>query len=152
MKTGRYRLLREQVVPRRLDEVFAFFSQAENLEAITPEWLRFKVLRVHPKPVQQGTLIDYKLRLRGISLRWTSRIVEWEPPHKFVDLQVRGPYKLWHHTHRFAAEGESTRIADEVLYELPLGVLGRLAHWVMARRDVEKIFDYRAAKIRSLFI
>lgn len=152
MKTGPYRLLREQVAPRRLGEVFAFFSQAENLEAITPEWLSFKVLSVHPKPVQQGTLIDYKLRLREIPLRWTSRIVEWEPPHKFVDVQVRGPYKVWHHTHRFAAEGESTRITDEVLYELPLGVLGRLAHWAMVRRDVEKIFDYRAARIRSLFI
>ncbi len=151
MKTGSYTLVREQVVPRRLEEVFAYFSQAENLEAITPPWLSFKVLDVHPKPVQQGTLIEYKLRLRGIPLRWTSRILDWDPPRKFIDLQVRGPYKLWHHTHRFAAEGESTRISDEVLYELPFGILGRLAHLAMVRRDVEKIFDYREDRIRSLF-
>ena len=101
--------------------------------------------------MQKGTRIDYRLKVRGLPLRWTSEIVLWEPPHQFVDVQVRGPYQLWHHTHRFVEEGSATRITDEVLYRLPFGLLGELAHWAMVRRDVEKIFDYREAKVRSLF-
>src|SRR5437899_1538566 len=123
-----YTLLHEQVVPCRLEEVFAFFACVENLEAITPEWLHFRILSVRPQPVQEGTLISYALRVRGLPVRWTSEIVEWNPPHMFVDMQVRGPYKLWRHTHRFAAEGNSTRITDEVQYALPLGFLGRIGH------------------------
>lgn len=89
--------------------------------------------------------------MRGLPLRWTSKITEWEPPNRFVDFQVRGPYKLWHHTHRFIAEGSSTRIIDEVLYELPLGPFGRLAHRLMVKRDVRNIFAFREEKIRALF-
>jgi ligand-binding SRPBCC domain-containing protein len=146
-----HRLFREQVVSRPLAEVFTFFSRAENLEAITPPWLSFKVVRIQPEPVQKGTLIDYRLKLRIIPLRWTSEIVMWEPPAQFVDVQIRGPYKLWRHTHRFAGEGSGTRITDEVEYKLPFGLLGDLAHWALVRGDVEKIFDYRAAMVRSLF-
>lgn len=144
-----FKLLHVQVVPRKLDEVFAFFSRAENLETITPGWLHFRILSIAPQPVQKGTVIHYALRMRG--LRWTSEITAWEPPNKFVDVQLRGPYKLWHHTHRFIAQGDSTRIEDEVLYDLPLGILGRLAHAVMVKRDVDKIFAYRQAKIHELF-
>jgi hypothetical protein len=144
-------LFREQVVSRPLRQVFEFFSRAENLQEITPSWLSFTVLRVEPHPVQKGTLIDYRLKVHGLPLRWTSEIVVWEPPHRFVDVQVRGPYKLWHHTHCFAEEGAGSRITDEVLYELPFGLLGDLAHWALVRRDVERIFDYRALKVRSLF-
>jgi ligand-binding SRPBCC domain-containing protein len=131
--------------------VFGFFSRAENLEAITPEWLRFRVMSVVPERVQRGTLIEYKLRLHGLPLRWTSQIVEWNPPHKFVDLQLQGPYKLWRHTHLFTAEGENTRIHDEVLYSLPLGPLGRMVHTLLVRRDVENIFAFRATAVRALF-
>lgn len=151
MASSPYKLLREQVVPRPLKQVFEFFSRAENLEQITPPWLSFKVLRVDPEPLQRGTLIHYRLKLRGLPLRWTSEIILWEPPHQFADVQVRGPYRLWHHTHRFFAEANATRITDEVLYELPFGPLGRLAHWATVRRDVERIFAYREEKVRSLF-
>jgi ligand-binding SRPBCC domain-containing protein len=146
-----FRFSCEQLVPRPLNEVFEFFSRAENLQQITPPWLNFKIVGVDPSPVRQGTRIDYRLRMRGLPLRWRSEIVEWDPPHKFVDVQVRGPYKLWHHTHRFVAEGNSTRIADEVRYQLPLGILGRIAHALLLRRDVESIFQFRQEKIRSLF-
>lgn len=145
------KIINEQVVPRRLEEVFAFFSRAANLEAITPDWLSFRVLSVVPEPIQKGTLIRYRLRLHGLPLHWTSEIEEWDPPHKFVDVQRRGPYKLWHHTHTFLAEGNNTRIRDEVFYELPLGPLGRIVHWLSVRRDVERIFSFRESKIRALF-
>lgn len=147
----RYSLVHEQLVPRPLDEVFAFFSRPENLQSITPDWLNFNVLSAGPQPVRKGTSIRYRLRVHGVPVRWTSEIAAWEPPHKFVDIQVRGPYKLWRHTHVFAAEGNSTRIRDEVLYELPFGPLGALVHWLMVRRDVEKIFAFRKDRIRELF-
>ncbi|HEX7287492.1 MAG TPA: SRPBCC family protein [Candidatus Angelobacter sp.] len=151
MPTSSHKLVREQMVPRPLSQVFEFFSRAENLQTITPPWLSFNVLRVRPQVVRKGTLIDYRLKVHGLPLGWTSEIVIWEPPHRFVDVQVRGPYKLWHHTHRFAEESGGTRITDEVLYQLPLGLLGDLAHWALVRRDVKKIFEYRAARVRSLF-
>jgi ligand-binding SRPBCC domain-containing protein len=151
MKHVPYTLLREQVVSRKLEEVFEFFSCANNLESLTPKWLHFKILSVDPQPVQKGSLISYRLRVHGLPVNWTSEIVEWNPPHKFVDLQVRGPYKLWRHTHRFRAEGERTRITDVVLYALPLGILGRVAHRLMVRSDVEKIFAFREEQIRALF-
>ena len=116
-----------------------------------PDWVRFKILDVAPQPVQKGTLIHYALRVRGLPLRWTSRIVDWAPPNRFVDLQLRGPYKLWRHTHRFIAVGDATRIVDEVLYQLPLGVLGRVARRLFVQRDLEKIFAFREVKIRELF-
>ena len=103
MAVKTYTLSFAQQVAHPLAEVFDFFSRAENLEALTPPWLNFKILEVKPQPVQRGTLINYSLRVHGIPLRWTSEIVEWEPPHRFVDLQLRGPYKLWRHEHRFEA-------------------------------------------------
>lgn len=145
--SGPYKMVHEQVVPRPLQDVFAFFARPENLETITPDWLNFRIVSVSPEPVRQGTVIRYKLRIRGLPLRWTSEIQEWDPPHKFVDVQLSGPYKLWHHTHTFVAEGSHTRIRDEVLYELPLGLLGKVAHWLSVRRDVERIF--RFARTRS---
>jgi ligand-binding SRPBCC domain-containing protein len=146
-----YKIIHEQVVPRPLEEVFSFFSRAENLEAITPEWLSFRVLSVAPKPIRKGTVIEYRLSLRGLPLRWTSEIREWEPPHRFVDVQLSGPYKLWHHTHLFIAAGQSTRLRDEVLYDLPLGAIGRLIHRLVVGRDVQQVFDFREARIRAIF-
>jgi ligand-binding SRPBCC domain-containing protein len=151
MSHSTYKLVREQLVPRKLEDVFGFFSRAENLESLTPEWLNFKILSIDPQPVQKDTRISYALRVHGLPVRWTSVIVEWEPPHGFVDVQIRGPYKLWRHSHCFQAEGGHTRITDEVLYALPFGVLGRIAHRLMVRSDVEKIFAYREAKIAALF-
>jgi ligand-binding SRPBCC domain-containing protein len=151
MAEKNYILTFAQQVPRGLQEVFAFFSEAENLEAITPSWLHFKIIAVTPEPMQQGTLIRYSLRLHGISLRWTSEIVEWDPPRRFVDLQLSGPYKLWRHEHRFDACDGGTRITDTVNLALPFDVLGRLAYKVRVRSEVRKIFAFREKKIRELF-
>lgn len=141
----------EQFVPRPLDEVFAFFSKAENLQELTPPWLHFRIVSVDPSPVRKGTLIRYSLRWRIFPIRWTTEILEWDPPHRFVDLQLKGPYKLWHHEHRFVAEGDGTRIIDEVQYELPFGIFGSLAHSLKVKKDVETIFAYRTEAVRRLF-
>ena len=141
----------EQFVPRPIDEVFDFFSKAENLQRLTPEWLHFRILSVHPSPIVKGTLIRYSLRWRIFPIHWTTEIIEWDPPHRFADLQSKGPYKLWRHEHRFAAEGSGTRITDEIHYALPFGFVGRIAHRLRVRSDVEGIFAYRKSVVRSIF-
>lgn len=146
-----YILRAEQYVPRPIDEVFAFFSQVENLQQLTPEWLHFRILSVDPQPIRKGTLIRYALRWRIFPIRWTTEIVLWEPPYRFIDVQLKGPYKLWRHEHRFVAEGGGTRIIDEVQYSLPFGMLGRIARQLRVKRDVEKIFGYRTAAVQQLF-
>jgi len=144
-------LHREQWVPRPLDEVFAFFSEAGNLEQITPAWLNFRVRSGAGGAITAGTKIDYRLAWHGIPLRWTTEIVRWEPPHAFEDLQISGPYRLWRHTHRFEAERGGTRLIDDVRYALPLGLLGRAVYALVVRRDIERIFDFRRRRIRALF-
>ncbi len=101
-----YRLTREQFVPLGLDEVFDFFADAGNLELLTPPWLHFEILAPSPVEMREGTLIDYKLRLHGVPIRWQSEITVWQPPFRFVDRQRRGPYRLWVHTHRFESLSE----------------------------------------------
>lgn len=140
----------EQFVPRTLDEVFEFFSRAENLQQLTPPWLNFRILSVDPTPVREGTLIRYSLRWRVFPIHWLTRITDWEPPSRFVDLQLKGPYNLWRHEHRFVAESNGTRITDEVHYRLPLGPLGRIAHALKVRSDVEAIFAYRRAAVSRI--
>ena len=135
----------EQLVPRPLNEVFDFFSRAENLQQLTPPWLHFRILSINPQPVERGTRIRYSLRWRIFP------IVVWEPPHRFIDLQLKGPYKLWRHEHRFIADGSATRIQDEVQYELPFGFMGRMAHGLKVRRDVESIFEYRKKAMAERF-
>jgi ligand-binding SRPBCC domain-containing protein len=137
-------LEREQRVELPLERAFEFYGDAFNLEAITPPWLAFKVTTPAPVTMDQGARLDYRLKLHGLPVRWQTRIEAWEPPHRFVDVQVRGPYSLWEHTHEFEAAGEgATTIRDRVRYALPLGPLGRLAQRLFVRRDVERIFDYR---------
>jgi ligand-binding SRPBCC domain-containing protein len=145
-----HRLEREQYLDHPREEVFAFFAQAHNLERITPPWLSFQVLTPDPIAMQVGTLIDYRLRVHGLPLRWTSRIEDWEPGRSFVDRQLRGPYGLWHHRHTFAESGQGTVVRDEVDYALPLGVLGNLAHPLFVRRDLERIFAYRHRAVPEL--
>jgi len=134
-----------------LNEVFDFFSRAENLQELTPPWLHFHILSVDPQPVRKGTLIRYSLRWRIFPIRWTTEIVEWDPPHGFVDVQLKGPYQLWRHQHRFIAEGNGTRILDEIQYRLPFGVLGKVAHALKVRHDVEGIFNYRKSAVEKQF-
>jgi ligand-binding SRPBCC domain-containing protein len=138
-------LERAQVLPGTPEDVFAFFADARNLEAITPPFLRFKVVTPDPIEMALGTLIRYRLRLHGIGVNWLTAIQAWDPPHRFVDVQVRGPYALWHHTHLLDPHAEGTLMRDVVRYALPFGPLGALAHAAFVRRDVERIFDYREA-------
>lgn len=144
-------LRRKQWIPRPLDEVFAFFADARNLEEITPPWLGFRILTPGPIRITEGTRIRYRLSLHGLPLGWTTEIRRWSPPHCFVDVQIRGPYRLWHHTHRFEARSGGTLMTDIVRYRLPFGILGWIVHRLKVRRDVEKIFDYRFERIAKFF-
>jgi ligand-binding SRPBCC domain-containing protein len=122
------------------DEVFPYFADARNLEAITPPSLRFRIITPDPIVMGVGTFIQYALRLRGVPVRWDTLIQAWEPPHRFVDVQVRGPYRLWHHTHVFAADGSGgTTMTDTVRWAAPLDRLSA----PVVRRDVEAIFGFR---------
>jgi ligand-binding SRPBCC domain-containing protein len=148
---GVYTLRREQVIPRPLEEVFQFFSDAANLQKITPQWLNFQILTSGSIEIRPGALLDYRLKWHGLPIRWRTEIVTWNPPHAFTDVQIRGPYRSWHHTHTFTTEDGETRMVDVVKYELPLGILGALAHKIGVRRDLEGVFDYRRQVIASLF-
>lgn len=147
-RRGGYVLRAECVVPRAQDEVFDFFSDAMQLEAITPGWLNFRVLTPHPIEMHVGRTIDYRLRIRGLPLRWTSEITAWDPPSFFVDEQRRGPYRHWRHEHTFESCDEGTRVGDIVHYGVPGGAL---VHWLAVRRDVERIFAYRQQALREIF-
>lgn len=143
-------LERSQRLELPVEEAFAFYADARNLEAITPPWLGFRVTTPGEIELRAGTLIDYRLKLHGIPVRWRTRIEAWDPPHRFVDAQIRGPYSLWEHTHIFEPDGPgAVVIADRVLYALPLGPLGALAHAAFVRRDLERIFDYRREAVRD---
>jgi ligand-binding SRPBCC domain-containing protein len=141
----------EQRLSRPPEEVFPFFSDARNLERITPPWLHFRVISQEPDAMGPGTLIRYRLRLRGIPVRWLTRIDAWEPNRRFVDLQLRGPYRLWHHTHEFVPDGEGTLMRDTVRYAMPAGPLGELARRWPVAGDLERIFAFRRDQVARLF-
>jgi ligand-binding SRPBCC domain-containing protein len=143
-------LHRRQELAQPLERVFEFFSAARNLERITPPWLRFEVRTPEPVRMEVGALIDYRLHYRGVPLGWTSQIEVWEPGRQFVDRQLRGPYRLWHHRHTFAESANGTTIEDEVHYAAPFGVLGELAQPLFVARDLEHIFDYRQAAVARI--
>jgi len=144
-------LEREQRLPQPPDQAFEFFSDAFNLERITPPLLKFKVTTPPPIEMREGTLISYRLRVRGLPVKWLTRIEEWKPGERFVDRQLEGPYKLWHHTHTFKADGDGgTVMRDVVRYEMPLGPLGDLARKLLVERDLDEIFDYRYAEIERI--
>jgi len=144
-------LERRQFIAKPLEEVFAFFSQAANLQEITPPWLNFRIMSAEPPALRKGAQLRYRLRWHGlISIRWTTEIARWDPPFAFADEQIAGPYRLWHHQHRFQAQGAGTQMFDTVKYSLPLGVMGVIAHTVLVRRDVVGIFDFRERRIQEL--
>jgi hypothetical protein len=142
-------LERSTRIARPIDEVFAFFSDAGNLQRITPPELRFRILTPLPIEMHRGATIAYRLALFGVPFEWLTHIDRWEPPHAFVDRQLRGPYALWVHTHEFETEGSDTRMRDRVEYRLPLGALG-LPALPLVRRQLGRIFDYREATIQRL--
>jgi ligand-binding SRPBCC domain-containing protein len=139
-----YLLEREQVIPLSRARTFAFFADALNLEAITPPFLRFRVLTQPPIVMRAGTLLDYRLSLFGLPFRWRTLIESWSPEEGFVDTQLAGPYRLWHHTHSFTELApDSTLMRDRVRYGLPYGIFGRLAQTLWVKRTLDLIFDYR---------
>lgn len=146
---GLHRLVRHLRVDSSLGVVFRFFSDPFNLERITPPWLHFEVLNRPPVEMREGLVLDYRLRVRGIGLRWRSVIMAWEPPVRFVDAQAVGPYRWWWHEHRFEPLPDGgTLVTDEVEYATPGG---RLVHDLLVRPDLERIFNHRALCLRDLF-
>jgi ligand-binding SRPBCC domain-containing protein len=141
-------LERSQRLAVPLEQAFELYSEARNLERITPPWLGFRVTTPAPIEMREGALIEYRLKLHGAPVRWRTRIAVWEPPLRFVDVQLRGPYALWEHTHTFARDDEgAVVIGDRVRYALPLGPLGELAYAAFVKRDLRRIFDYRAQAV-----
>ena len=144
-----YALERTQVVPRPLEETFAFFSNPRNLEAITPPWLRFHILDA-PDKLRRGSLLRYRLQLFGVPLQWHTEIAAWKPPRTFTDVQLAGPYLLWEHTHRFSPARDGTEIFDHVRYRIPGGPLAPLVQRLLVGPWLDEIFDYRAERLEEL--
>ena len=142
------RLEAEIWLPKPPEAIFPFFADASNLEVLTPPWLNFQVLSPEPIEIDEGTFIRYKLRFRGIPFRWDSEITAWEPPHRFVDEQRRGPYRQWIHEHAFEPQDGGTLARDVVQYAVPGGWL---VDRLVVRRDIERIFQYRRRKLAELF-
>jgi len=147
MKT--YRYASESLLDAPLEVVFEFFSNAENLGRLSPASLQFEILTPLPISMKTGVLIDYRLKVRGVPLRWRTEITVWDPMKRFVDRQMSGPYRKWVHEHRFQAEGNRTRMWDSVEYALPGGFLAPLFHFAFVRREVERIFEFRDRAIRE---
>jgi ligand-binding SRPBCC domain-containing protein len=135
-------------LPRDRNEVFVFFADAGNLEALTPPWLNFEILTRRPVFMRVGTLIDYRLKIRGFAVNWQTEITIWQPPFRFMDRQNRGPYRKWEHEHRFETRDGGTLCVDEVNYAVPGGWL---VDRLIVRRDVAKIFEFRRKKLLELF-
>lgn len=136
-----------QYLPVPRAQVFPFFGEAKNLERITPPFLNFQVEKMSTEEIKKGTLIDYKLKLRGFPIAWRTRIEEWIPQERFIDIQLKGPYRKWHHTHTFEDLGPGVLVTDEVRYELPLKLLGLATAGWFVSRDVHEIFDFRRKTI-----
>ena len=135
-------------LPLPPEELFPFFADAANLDTITPPWMHFHIVTPCPIEIGEGTLIDYKLRVRGLPLRWRSLIREWQPPHQFVDEQLRGPFRQWIHTHTFEPRDGGTLVRDVVRYAV---LFDFIAHPLLVRRDLKKIFAFRQEALRQKF-
>lgn len=146
MKLQRFETSQELDHP--IEEVFEFFARPENLERITPPWVGFRILTPGPIEMREGALIDYRIRLKGVPVRWRTEITAWEPPHRFVDVQLRGPYRRWVHTHTFREIDGGTGVEDRVEYAVPGG---RLIERLFVRRDIERIFAYRERVLAERF-
>jgi ligand-binding SRPBCC domain-containing protein len=145
-----FRLEREQLIELDIETTFSFFADARNLERLTPPWLRFEILSRGDAALEAGSLIDYRLRLRGVPVRWRSEITVWQPPHHFIDCQKSGPYRIWVHSHSFRAVDGGTRVRDEVLYALPGGALiASPINRLLVGPDLQRIFDYRRQRLQA---
>ena len=146
-----YTLHKEQLIKRPRDEVFSFFEKPENLKLLTPSKLDFVILTPSPIEMRSGALIDYTVRILGLRQHWTTLITDYHRPEMFTDVQLKGPYAFWHHTHRFIEMDNGTLITDDVRYIMPFGLLGKLARRLIVRRQLEDIFNYRAGVISKIF-
>lgn len=149
MKT--HTLIRTTIIRRPLTEVFDFFSKAENLNLLTPAELEFKILTPLPIKMKAGALIDYKIKLNGIPFKWKTEISEWKQNEYFIDQQLKGPYRIWHHTHTFKVVPEGTEMTDTVNYLSPGWFLEPLIQSLFIKKKVEGIFDYRNSKLKEIF-
>ena len=148
-----YTLTRKQFLPISIEQAWNFFSVPENLARITPEYMRFQILHVSGGPsIYAGQVIHYKLfALPLLPVSWMTEITHVQKPDYFIDEQRSGPYALWHHQHHFKAVAGGVEMTDEVNYALPLGILGRIAHWLFVQRQLNAIFDYRISRLRTIF-
>tara|TARA_Y100001970_G_scaffold281674_1_gene392961 strand:+ start:629 stop:1099 length:471 start_codon:yes stop_codon:yes gene_type:complete len=146
-----YKLKFKQVINSSLDDVFSFFSNPENLSKITPEKLGFNILTPTPIKMKEGQLIDYSIKLLGKKIRWRTMITEYIPKVKFVDQQLKGPYSMWHHTHKFKDVDGKVEMTDEIYYVMPFGLLGRLVNFLFVSRDLNNIFKHRVEIINKIF-
>lgn len=144
-------LTQTQEVDASLDGVFAFFSDPANLARITPPWLSFRIHGQAPAALSEGSRIEYRIRWGPFRLRWVTRITRWVPQTEFQDVQEKGPYRSWVHTHRFTPTPRGVRVDDRVEYALPLGALGRILHRLLVRRQLEEIFAYRRGAVEEVF-
>lgn len=144
-------LIRNTVIKKNIEQLFDFFSKAENLNSITPPLLGFKIITPLPVEMKKGTIIDYKIKLNGIPFSWRTEITKWDPPFLFEDTQIKGPYKLWIHEHRFDEKEGMTIMTDTVRYLSPGGIFEFIPHNLMVKKKVEFIFDYREKVLNELF-
>lgn len=146
-----YLLTTECVIKKPRAELFSFFSEAGNLQLLTPSWLDFKILISVPITMSQGTIIDYRLKLMGIPFKWRTEITVWDPPFRFVDMQVKGPYLAWIHEHRFEEKGGHTLMTDRVEYRIPGLIVGDILHILLIKQRLKRIFAYRQQVIQRIF-
>ena len=147
-----FKLNKKQKISKNISEVFDFFSKPENLSEITPKRLGFNIMTPSPIEMKEGQLIDYTINILSFPVRWTTIITKYAPPNLFIDQQLKGPYSMWHHTHTFEEIGmNETLIEDTILYAMPFGFIGDLAHFLYVKRDLENIFRYREETIKKVF-
>lgn len=142
-----YELTDHFVVSADADRTWAYFASAENLPRITPPWLAFRILTPSPVVIENDSLLDYTIRWMGLPIRWRTRIIDWTPPRQFIDLQIRGPYTLWHHQHTFTPSHEGTVCTDRVIYKIPGGPMAPLVHGAIIRKQLLGIFRFRRQAI-----
>lgn len=143
----------EQWLPLPLEDVFSFFSNAENLEELTPEWVGFQILTPLPIQMRAGALIDYRIHLHGIPLKWRTEITKWDPPFSFVDEQLSGPYASWRHEHRFESTNNGTLVTDHIDYSIPFSWIpgASLIQKFFVQPDLDRIFSYRRDALNRHF-
>lgn len=150
-RSATFQLEQTQLIEKSREEVFSFFSDAHNLERLTPSFLNFKILTAAPIAMGQGTLIDYRLKLYGVPIKWRTEIEAFEPESHFTDQQLSGPYALWHHQHHFEDVAGGTLMKDIVRYRVRFGIFGTIAHALFVRRSLSRIFQFRSAAVHEVF-